>query len=131
MNNDFKDIFDVKDLEKSPFRIPKDYFDTLESRILNNVQENRKKEKQTSTWARIIALRPVRWAAACACVLAITTTAYYFSTDRKEGMMANTTDNVTEYRNTYNSNDAFNQAADYTMLDSHDMYMMLADESYY
>lgn len=132
MNNDFKDIFDVKELGKNPFQVPDGYFDSLESRIMRNVSQQEKKEdsRQPSKWSRIVSMRPMRWAAACIGVTAVCATAYFCNIDNSEGMMSNTSETQTESTLNYNSNDAFNQAADYTMLDSHDMYMMLADESY-
>lgn len=124
MNNDFKDIFDTKDLKNSPFKTPDGYFDSLESRILANAGIAPKEEKRSSKVARIFALRPVRWAAACICVLAVTATAYFFTIESKDDMMAHSTDMEMEL----NSNDAFNEAAEYAMLDSHDIYLMLAEE---
>ena len=35
---------------------------------------------------------------------------------------------ATAQQSIFTSDDAFNQAADYTMLDTHDMYQMLAEE---
>jgi hypothetical protein len=35
---------------------------------------------------------------------------------------------ATAQQSFFTSDDAFNQAADYTMLDNHDMYQMLAEE---
>ena len=132
MNNDFKDIFDVKELEKNPFQVPDGYFDSLESRILHNVHLHEKKEesRQHSRWGRIIAMRPMRWAAACIAVTAVCATAFFCNIDNGGDMMADTSGMQTEIHSAYNGNDDFNQAADYTMLDNHDIYMMLADESY-
>lgn len=129
MNKDLHDIINADDLKNSPFKVPDSYFDSLESRLLANAGiEQRKKEKGSWT-ARIIAMRPVRWAAACACVLALVGTVYLVNTNTNDDMRAQTDNGKTlEYNVDYSAEDAFNQAADYTMLDSHDMYMMLAEE---
>ena len=129
MNKDLHDIINADDLKNSPFKVPDSYFDSLESRLLANAGiEQRKKEKGSWT-ARIIAMRPARWAVACACVLALVGTVYLVTTNTNDDMRAQTDNGKTlEYNADYSAEDAFNQAADYTMLDSHDMYMMLAEE---
>ena len=66
----------------------------------------------------------LRWAAACACVLVVGASAIIFAFKDTE------TPEVPEtaQQSIFTSDDAFNQAADYTMLDTHDMYQMLAEE---
>lgn len=129
MNNDLNDILRKEDLQKSPFQVPENYFDTLQARLLTNAgisaqEVTEKIEQKPSRLARIIQMRPLRWAAACVCAVVVTVSAYFFTTEKEETMVANY--NLMEQE--YSSDDAFEAAADYTMLDSHDMYMMLAEE---
>lgn len=37
MNNDFNDIFDKEQLKQNPFKVPAGYFDSLNTRIMENV----------------------------------------------------------------------------------------------
>jgi len=126
MNNDFNDIFDKKQLEQNPFRVPEGYFDSLNKRIMDNVAKQASAEKsEKPAKAKNVHMHILRWAAACACVLIVGASAVIFTfkdTDTPDVA-------ATAQQNTMTaSDDAFNQAADYTMLDNHDMYQMLAEE---
>lgn len=124
MNNDFNDIFDKKQLESNPFKVPEGYFETLNARIMKNVTEQATltQEKKTVK-AKRVSFHPFRWAAACACVLVIGGSALIFMDKQNKEQ-----DVTASVQQNYASDDAFNQAADYTMLDNHDMYQMLAEE---
>ena len=125
MNNDFNDIFDKEQLKQNPFKVPAGYFDSLNTRIMENVARQasaQKSEKPAQT--QNVRMHVLRWAAACACVLVIGVSAVLFTfkdTDTSEVP-------ATAQQSFFTSDDAFNQAADYTMLDNHDMYQMLAEE---
>ena len=125
MNNDFNDIFDKEQLKQNPFKVPAGYFDTLNTRIMENVARQAstdKSEKPVQT--KSVRMHVLRWAAACACMLVIGASAVLFTfkdTDTPEVP-------ATAQQSVFTSDDAFNQAADYTMLDNHDMYQMLAEE---
>ena len=125
MNNDFNDIFDKEQLKQNPFKVPAGYFDTLNTRIMENVAKQASAEKsEKSAQAKNVRMHVLRWAAACACVLVIGVSAVLFTfkdTDTSEVP-------ATAQQSFFTSDDAFNQAADYTMLDNHDMYQMLAEE---
>ena len=45
MNNDFNDIFDKEQLKQNPFKVPEGYFDTLNTRIMDNVARQASAEK--------------------------------------------------------------------------------------
>lgn len=124
MNNDLNDIFDSKQLEGNPFKVPSGYFETLNSRIMENVAKHEKLQtKSEPVKAKHVSMHPLRWAAACICMLVIGTSAFIFNSKYNESNdVAATAQQYTA------SDDAFNQAADYTMLDNHDMYQMLAEE---
>lgn len=123
MNNDLNDIFDKKQLEGNPFKVPNGYFETLNSRIMDNVAQYEKLHgKKETIKAKHVSMHPLRWAAACACVLVVAASAFIFSNKYNESQ------DVVATTQQYSSDDAFNQAADYTMLDNHDIYQMLAEE---
>ena len=122
MNNDFNDIFDKEQLKQNPFKVPAGYFDSLNTRIMENVARQasaQKSEKPAQT--KNVRMHVLRWAAACACVLVIGVSAVLFT-------FKDTEVPATAQQSFFTSDDAFNQAADYTMLDNHDMYQMLAEE---
>ncbi len=126
MNNDFNDIFDKEQLRQNPFKVPEGYFDTLNKRIMENVarQASTEEKSEKPAQAKNVRMHVLRWAAACACVLVIGVSAVLFTfkdTDTSEVP-------ATAQQSFFTSDDAFNQAADYTMLDNHDMYQMLAEE---
>ena len=126
MNNDFNDIFDKEQLRQNPFKVPEGYFDTLNTRIMENVarQASTEEKSEKPAQAKNVRMHVFRWAAACACVLVIGVSAVLFTfkdTDTSEVP-------ATAQQSFFTSDDAFNQAADYTMLDNHDMYQMLAEE---
>ena len=126
MNNDFNDIFDKEQLRQNPFKVPEGYFDTLNTRIMENVarQASTEEKSEKLAQAKNVRMHVLRWAAACACVLVIGVSAVLFTfkdTDTSEVP-------ATAQQSFFTSDDAFNQAADYTMLDNHDMYQMLAEE---
>ena len=126
MNNDLNDIFNRKQLEQNPFKVPAGYFESLNSRIMENVAKQAsittKKEKPAK--AKKVHMHVLRWAAACACVLVVGASALIFAFKDTETPEVP----ATAQQSYYTSDDAFNQAADYTMLDTHDMYQMLAEE---
>lgn len=125
MNNDLNNILDKKQLEQSPFRVPEGYFDTLNARIMDKVAKQASAQKdEKPVKAKKVHMHVLRWAAACACVLIVGASAVIYTfkdTDTPEVP-------ETAQQSITTSEDAFNQAADYTMLDNHDMYMMLAEE---
>ena len=125
MNNDFNDIFDKKQLEQNPFRVPEGYFDSLNKRIMDNVAKQASAEKsEKPAKAKNVHMHVLRWAAACACVLIVGASALIFTFKDTDTPKVPETAQQT----ITTSEDAFNQAADYTMLDNHDMYQMLAEE---
>ena len=125
MNNDLNDILDRKQLEQNPFKVPEGYFDTLNTRIMDKVAKQASAQKdEKPVKAKKVHMHVLRWAAACACVLIVGASAVIYTfkdTDTPEVP-------ETAQQSITTSEDAFNQAADYTMLDNHDMYMMLAEE---
>ena len=125
MNNDFNDIFDKEQLKQNPFKVPEGYFDTLNTRIMDNVARQAAAEKsEKPAQAKKVHMHVLRWAAACACVLIVGASAVIYTFKDTDTLEAP----ATAQQSSFTSDDAFNQAADYTMLDNHDMYQMLAEE---
>ena len=125
MNNDLNDILDRKQLEQNPFKVPEGYFDTLNTRIMDKVAKQASAQKdEKPVKVKKVHMHVLRWAAACACVLVIGVSAVLFTFKDTDTLEAP----ATAQQSSFTSDDAFNQAADYTMLDNHDMYQMLAEE---
>lgn len=122
MNNDLNDIFDRKQLEGNPFKVPSGYFETLNSRIMENVAKHAQKEEKPAQ-AKRVSMHTLRWTAACVCVIVLSASAILFASKFSDAQEV-----ATSSQQTTTSDDAFNQAADYAMLDNCDMYQMLAEE---
>lgn len=102
---------------RSPFVAPEGYFDSLTSRIMDRIPE-----EQSSTETKIVSmhrLRPMRWAASIAAVIAIGAGIYFYS---------NNANNAANMAQAYDAYEEMNEAADYAMLDNYDIYSMLAEE---
>ena len=109
--------------KENPFRVPEGYFDSLASQVMSRVDAEGNKpqdmpmiEKKTKT----VWLRPVLYAAASVCALFISVTAYQHFTAQP---VENTTEQVAVY-----SDDSFDEAADYVMIDNQDIYACLSGE---
>ncbi len=101
--------------KRNPFLVPDGYFDHLPEQVMASLPVRKRQAK--SIW-----LRPIYYAAACACVLLIGTGIW----------MALPTDSFqssTQVMAAQNPLDvAFDEAADYMMLDNHDIYAYLAED---
>lgn len=129
MNNDFKDIFDNKELQNNPFKVPENYFDTLTERIMNRIPEensiaNAEKQKK----GRILSLRSLRWAAAIACFFVVGATSVFYVSNNGSSSLATNNADTMSLPILSADNDIVTEAADYTMLDNEDMYQLLAEE---
>lgn len=102
---------------RSPFTTPEGYFDSLTSRIMDRIPD-----EQVSTTAKVVSmnrLRPLRWAASIAAVIAVGVGVYMYS---------NHMNTPSDMAQAYEMYEDFDQAADYAMLDNYDIYSMLAEE---
>lgn len=128
MNNDLKDILDNRELKEFPFKVPENYFDTLTERIMANIPEESSTSSMKRGSTRILSLRPMRWAASIACIVAISATSILYVTRSNSGSMAmNSADSIVMPGQNSND-DIMTEAADYTMLDNQDIYMLLAED---
>ena len=94
--------------KRNPFRVPEGYFDNLTAQIMESLPEQKPKAK--TVWLR----KPMYYAAACVCALLISATAWL------DPMQAHAVQqDVTD--------EAFDEAADYMMLDNHEIYALLSE----
>ena len=112
---------------ENPFRVPEGYFDTLTSQIMAKVDAEGVKARDIKTGkekrAKTVWLRPVLYAAASVCALFISVVAYQ---NYSEQGVAAPAQNVVANNQTM-TDDYFDEAADYVMLDNQDIYACLLD----
>ena len=109
--------------KENPFRVPEGYFDSLASQVMSRVDAEGNKPKDMpmiEKMAKTVWLRPVLYAAASVCALFISVTVYQHFTEQT---VENTTEQVAVY-----SEDSFDEAADYVMIDNQDIYACLTGE---
>lgn len=109
--------------KENPFRVPEGYFDSLASQVMSRVDAEGNKPQDMpmiEKMAKTVWLRPVLYAAASVCALFISVTVYQHFT-------AQTVENTTEQVAVY-SEDSFDEAADYVMIDNQDIYACLTGE---
>lgn len=102
--------------KRNPFLVPEGYFDQLPDQIMKALPERKPKAK--SVW-----MRPVIYAAASIAALLICTGAYLaLSSDetKHEAVLVTQPQQQEVY-------DEFDEAADYMMLDNHDIYALLSE----
>lgn len=126
MNNELNDILDKKVQMNNPFKVPEGYFDTLSSRIMDNIPEEAEIVVMKPRKARTFGLGQLRWAAAIACILiaGVSVTLYSLRTNTNADEFG--TDVASKYLTS--SDDALMQAADYTMMDNQDFYQLIAED---
>ena len=111
MDNEEKYILD-RFGKNNPFTVPDGYFDQLASDVMAQIPKRR-------TVSRVVALRPWLYAAACMVAVVVMTLTFHFRQDNVSEMTASAAESVD---NTY-----IDEAADYMMLDNHDIYAYLSE----
>ncbi len=112
--------------DKSPFRVPEDYFDQLASRVMSQLPEqqelSKKSMQQPRRQARLVALRPWLYAAACVIAIVVLTLTLHFhqrvAEPLEQPMAAVSAPVDDEY---------IDDVADYVMLDNTEIYAYLAE----
>jgi hypothetical protein len=102
----------------NPFRVPDGYFDRLADEVMARLPE----EKPA---ARLVALRPWLYAAACLCIAVIAGVSFYFN--RNMQLQPASTDDAI-YASTVPSDSYFDDAANHMMVDNQDIYACLTSE---
>lgn len=110
--------------KRNPFRVPEGYFDNLTAQVMQNLPEQPKRR------AKSVFMRPVFYAAASVCALLVAGAAWMWhpaaEVSSAEPVQAKT---VSQPQQQENADGYFEEAADYMMLDNHEIYAYLA-ESY-
>ncbi len=99
--------------KRNPFLVPDGYFDQFADQLMATLPERRSRAK--SIW-----LRPVFYAAASICALMICAGVWLAMPDSQQSPVQMTAQQESV-------DEAFDEAADYMMLDNHDIYTYLAD----
>lgn len=109
---------------KNPFTVPEGYFEQLTAQVMDRLPE--KKPAKVAVMKR---LRPWLYAAACVCVgVFVAAVAFNQQTEDLQGQqqMANIgQENVNYYSDSY-----IDEAADYAMIDSQEIYSYLLADMY-
>ncbi len=116
-----EELLKLKYGKKSPFKVPEGYFDHFTSELMTKLPEREAREivMQPSIWHRY---RPALWVAASACAAIFSVGIYLHHENSEVRPVAVNTEQVsTGYS-------AFDEAADYTMMDNTDMYAYLSSE---
>lgn len=113
---------------ENPFRVPEGYFDTLSSQIMAKIEtegvEARDIKPGKEKRAKTVWLRPVLYAAASVCALFISVVAYQNYSEQG----ATTPAQTVVANNQMMTDDYFDEAADYVMLDNQDIYACLTSD---
>lgn len=112
---------------KQPFKVPEGYFDDFASRLMESLPE-----QSEETTARVVALKPSRHkrlrpivVAAAGVIAAVFSVGVYLHTEGSHSPApASQATAQTKVSHAYTAVDAM---ADYTMLDTDDMYAYMAD----
>lgn len=106
---------------ENPFRVPEGYFDTLVSEVMARVDATAPSAPRK---ARVVWLRPVLYAAASVCALFFSVTVYHaFNRQPADAPVAQQMETVS-----HQSEDSFEEAADYLMVDNQDIYACLSSD---
>ena len=99
---------------RNPFVVPEDYFVTFADQLMASLPERQPRAKQV--W-----LRPLRYAAVVVCVFVLGVVSWLtLSPETQQPIQASAVQ--------ISSDVAFDEAADYAMLDNYDIYACLSDE---
>lgn len=99
---------------RNPFRVPDQYFDHFADQMMQQLPE--RKARRKSIW-----LRPVFYAAASVCALVISVAVYLALPERGQSPVRQLAVQQEDV------NTSFDEAADYMMLDNHDIYAYLSE----
>lgn len=106
--------------KRNPFRVPDGYFDNFAAQMMQQLPEKPERKAQAKqVWLR----KPLYYAAACIAVLLISVTAWLLM---PETDMQTTVPTQMAAQQEMTDED-LDQAADYLMLDNHDIYALLSE----
>lgn len=109
---------------KNPFTVPEGYFEQLTAQVMDRLPE--KKPAKVAVMKR---LRPWLYAAACVCVgVFVAAVAFNQQTDDLQGQQQMA--NINQESVNYYSDSYIDEAADYAMIDSQEIYSYLLADMY-
>ena len=101
---------------RNPFTVPEGYFDNFADQLMASLPDPQPRAKQV--W-----LRPMRYAAALVCVLAMGAMAWFALSSSPDVHQPLQVEAVQ-----VSGDAAFDEAADYAMIDNYDIYACLSEE---
>lgn len=109
--------------KRNPFRVPEGYFDNLTAQVMQNLPEQPKRR------AKSVFMRPVFYAAAASvCALLIAGAAWMWGPSAEVSSPAAVQAKATTQPQQQDaSGEYMEEAADYMMLDNHEIYAYLAE----
>ena len=109
--------------KRNPFRVPEGYFDNLTAQVMQNLPEQPKRR------AKSVFMRPVFYAAAASvCALLIAGAAWMWGPSAEASSpTAVQAQATTQPQQQDASGEYMEEAADYMMLDNHEIYAYLAE----
>lgn len=106
--------------KRNPFRVPDGYFDNFAAQMMQQLPEKPERKAQAKqVWLR----KPLYYAAACIAVLLISVTAWLLMPETDMQTTAPTQMAAQQEM----TDEDLDQAADYLMLDNHDIYALLSE----
>lgn len=115
-----------------PFTVPENYFSELSSRVMAQIPAEEQKEAVVEVKPRRATLRYLRPLAAAAMTIGVVLVGFlaYHEFDGGQGKHALPSSHLAQgaHETSASSEDDFDQAADYFMIDESDMYAYLASE---
>ena len=110
--------------KRNPFRVPEGYFDNLTAQVMQNLPEQPKRR------AKSVFMRPVFYAAAGVCALLVAGAAWMWHPSEEVSSSAPVQAKaVSQPQQQDNADGYFDEAADYMMLDNHEIYAYLAESN--
>ena len=101
---------------ENPFTVPEGYFDSLTERVMQQLPQQQGK-------APVVSLRRWLYAAACVvCLFVVGTVAYTsLDSDSQQPLLSETVETTV-------TDDYLDEAADYAMIENHDIYLCLMND---
>ncbi|WP_033148482.1 MULTISPECIES: hypothetical protein [unclassified Prevotella] len=110
--------------KRNPFRVPEGYFDNLTAQVMQNLPEQPQQRR-----AKSVFVRPVFYAAASVCALLVAGAAWMWQS-KADTTAVTAVQAKVENRSQQSENEEYmDEAADYMMLDNHEIYSYLASAS--
>ena len=108
--------------KRNPFRVPEGYFDNLTAQVMQNLPEQPKRRVKS------VFMRPVFYAAASVCALLVAGAAWMWHPSAEVTSTAPVQAKAVAQPQQQDATEEYmDEAADYMMLDNHEIYAYLAE----